>query len=231
MRGKLEFVFSRIFRYMLFVSSYLPLFVILFLMNIESLLLSLILTTLMILTLLTLKWYIDYPLKIQPNKRVVLSEISNKGSEALNYLVTYIIPFISFNSNIFEGKQGLNLPTLIAFIILFLVMGNLYMYNNLYHINPILTLFYDIHTANEKNGRGIIVISEKGNVIPLNTTIFMRSLSPGVVLHTEGKKNKLSYLKIVLFLLLLLLFLVIWNAEFQEYIIMSKDFILNLIRG
>ncbi len=227
MGERLELVLSRIFRYMLFVSSYLPLFVILFLLNIDNLFLCLVLITIMVITLTTLKLYLDHPLKVQPNQKIILNKISNKGSEALNYVVTYIIPFISFNSNIFGGKQGLNLPTLIAFIILFLVIGSLYMYNNLYHINPTLTLFYDIHTAKKENGKNTIIISTKGSVIPLYTTIFMRNVSPGVVLHTKDTKNKLSYTKIILFFLLLVIFLLIWNVKFQGFL----KFIVFFLQG
>jgi len=218
MRGKLEFISSRIFRYMLFVSSYLPLFAIIFLMNIENLYLSFILIAVMMTTLLTLKLYLDHPLGAKPNKKVVVTSISNNGNEALNYIVTYIVPFISFNGDVFQSEQGLSMPILIAFIILFLVIGNLYMSNNLYYINPILTLFYDIHIATEVTGKDTIIISNKSSDIPLKTSIYMRSVSPKVLLYTKDTKNKLTYNKMILFLILLIVFLYLWNFQFQDCI-------------
>lgn len=214
---------------MLFVSSYLPLLVILFLMNIQNLYLSSVLGGVMLITLLTLKWYLDIPLKVDPNKRVIIKETNGKSSESLNYIVTYIIPFISFNSSIFSSEDGVVVPTLLAFIILFLVIGSLYMYNNLYYINPVLSLFYDIHTSKKENGESIILISEKEKPIPINKSIFTREVSPGVILYAENSNNRLSYTKIIFFVLFLLIFLIIWNEEFQQYVSTSMMFIWEAI--
>lgn len=229
MEQQIEILLKNIFRYMLFVSSYLPLLIILFLMNIENLYLSSVLGGVMVITLLTLKWYLDEPLKVDPNNRVIIKETNGKSSEALNYIVTYIIPFISFNSSIFSGKDGVIVPTLLAFIILFMVIGSLYMYNNLYYINPVLSLFYDIHTSKKENGENIILISEKERPIPINKTIFTSEVSPGVALYVESSTNRLSYTKIFFFILFLLIFLMIWNEEFQQYASMSLKFIWKVI--
>jgi hypothetical protein len=214
---------------MLFLSSYLPLFIILFLMNINNLILCLIIWVIMTVTFLTLKWYLDKPLKASPNLPINIEEVSNRSSEALNYIVTYIIPFISFNSNIFNSEGDLNIPTIFAFLVLFLVIGSLYMHNNLYHINPILSLFYEINVAKGANGKNLIIISDKGKDVTLNSTIFARNLSPGAVMLVENPINVLSYKKLVMFLASFLVFLALWNEEFKGYIFWIIDVIKKYI--
>jgi hypothetical protein len=231
MGDRLEFIINRVFRYMLFLSSYLPLFIILFLMNITNLILCITILALMTITILTLKWYLDKPLKTSPNYPINLERINNRSSEALNYIVTYIVPFISFNSNIFDGKGDLNIPTVFAFLLLFLVIGNLYMNNNLYYINPTLSLLYDINVAKDINGRSLIIVSEKGKDVPLNSTIFTNKLSPGAVMYVEKSKNTLSYKKLIMFLTSLLLLLALWNKEFNGYILKIIGFVNIFIKS
>ncbi|WLR41843.1 hypothetical protein LC087_13465 [Bacillus carboniphilus] len=218
MGDKVEFVINRVFRYMLFLSSYLPLFIILFLMNINNLLLCLFIWMIITVTILTLKMYLDKPLKATPNFPIKLDMVYSKGSEALNYIVTYIIPFISFNSNITNSDGDFNIPTIFAFLVLFLVIGYLYMHNNLYHINPVLSLFYDINIAHGENGENLIVVSEKRKDVPLKTTIYTRILSPGAVMFVDDSRSRLSFKKVVIFLGSFLVFLALWNKEMNGYL-------------
>ncbi|WP_188455468.1 hypothetical protein [Virgibacillus oceani] len=185
----------------------------------------------MAITILTLKWYLDNPLKASPNIPVKLERINNRSSEALNYIVTYIIPFISFNSNIFNSEGDLNIPTIFAFLVLFLVIGNLYMHNNLYHINPVLSLFYDINVAKGTKGESLIIVSDKGKDVPLNSTVFMRKLSPGALMYVMKPQNVLSYRKLVIFLTSFLVLLALWNEEFNGYVLKIITFILSFIKN
>ncbi|QUF65357.1 hypothetical protein [Bacillus atrophaeus] len=231
MGAKVEFMINRVFSYMLFLSSYLPLFIILFLMNINNLLLCLFIWLIMIVTLLTLKMYLDKPLKANPNFPIKLDKVNSKGSEALNYIVTYIIPFISFNSNITNSEGDFNIPTIFAFLVLFLVIGYLYMHNNLYHINPVLSLFYDINIAHGDNGKNLIVVSEKRKDVPLNTTIYTRVLSPGTVMFVDDSKSRLSYKKVVIFLRSFLVFLALWNEGMNGYLFKIIKFTNTIINN
>lgn len=231
MGDKVEFMINRVFRYMLFLSSYLPLFIILFLMNINNLLLCLFIWLTMTVTLLTLKMYLDKPLKASPNFPIKLDKVNSKGSEALNYIVTYIIPFISFNSNITNSDGDFNIPTIFAFLVLFLVIGYLYMHNNLYHINPVLSLFYDINIAQGENGENLIVVSEKRKDVPLNSTIYTRNLSPGAVMFVDDSKCELSYKKVVIFLGCFLVFLALWNEEMNGYLLKIIEFTNTIINN
>ncbi len=231
MGDKVEFMINRVFRYMLFLSSYLPLFIILFLMNINNLVLCLFIWLIMSITLLTLKLFLEKPLKASPNFPIKLVMINSKGSEALNYIVTYIIPFISFNSNITNSDGDFNIPTIFAFLVLFLVIGYLYMHNNLYHINPILSLFYDINIAQCENGENLIVVSEKGKDVPLNSTIYTRNLSPGAVMFVDDSKSRISYKKVVIFLGSFLVFLALWNEQMNDYLFKVIEFINTTIKN
>ncbi|MBL3647443.1 hypothetical protein [Bacillus sp. RHFS10] len=231
MGDKVEFMINRVFRYMLFLSSYLPLFIILFLMNINNLLLCLFIWLIVTVTLLTLKMYLDKPLKATPNFPIKLDKVNSKGSEALNYIVTYIIPFISFNSNITNSDGDFNIPTIFAFLVLFLVIGYLYMHNNLYHINPILSLFYDINIVKDENGENLIVVSEKGKDVPLNSTIYTRNLSPSAVMFVDDSKSRLSYKKVVIFLGSFWGFLALWNEKMNGYLLKIIEFINTIINN
>lgn len=206
---------QNVFRFLLFLSSYIPLFIILLLKNINNIRLSLILVLISILPLFVIRRYINIPLKREANDTINISKISYKGSEVLNYIVSYIIPFISFNSDIIT-KDGINVPNLLVFIILLLVICNLYMSSNLYYINPILTLFYDIHSAESNNGDVLVLITEKNAIIPKHQNILLRKISKGVYLYTGRRKSNITILKIFIFLIILIFVLWFWNHDLQQ---------------
>lgn len=65
--------------------------------------------------------------------RMVVQNIEDKGSEALAYASTYIIPFL------FEDFDGW--PRALALIILLLVIGTVYLNSTMLAINPLLRWF------------------------------------------------------------------------------------------
>ena len=207
---------QKIFRFLLFLSSYIPLFIILLLKNINNLSLSLILILISVAPLFVIRRYISVPLKREANEPINVSRISYKGSEVLNYIVSYIIPFISFNSDIIT-KEGINVPNLLVFVILLLVICSLYMSSNLYYINPILTLFYDVHSAENASGDILVLITEKTTTIPTNQNILSRKISANVYLYTEKRKCNITIYKIIIFLLILISGLWFWNHDLQQF--------------
>lgn len=218
-----------LFRFLLFVSSYIPLFIILFVKNINSLKLASIFATISIVPLFVLKLYIGIPLKGEPNKEIKITDVTHKGSEVLNYIVCYIIPFISFNSDVIT-IEGISIPDLIASLILFLVICNLYMSSNLYYVNPILNLFYDIHSVETDIEKNIIVIAKKNIDIPLNKIILLRRVSPKVFLYTDEQKNKITMKIIMIMIIVFILSLSLWNSEVRNELIKKINEIENLLK-
>lgn len=155
----------------LFLVSYIPLFLILAIQNINDeiydkcgnlLSISTILTnnaltiTLFILSLISFLYYLLFA-KINskggfrnPKK---ITRIKNTGVEYLSYLATYIIPFIGLK---FDSWNNL-----IATTFLFLVIGFIYTKTNLLYANPTLALFgYYINLATFEDGEERTVISK-----------------------------------------------------------------------
>ena len=83
-----------------------------------------------------------------------INEIENINWENLTFLVTYIIPFLSFNFG--EGKNRL------IFFLILLIIGNIFIKTNMYYTNPVLVIFgYHIYKLSTKNReKSIIVISK-----------------------------------------------------------------------
>lgn len=214
---KIEKKLQTLFRFLLFASSYIPLFIILFVKNINDIKLASIFIVISILPLIVLKIYIGIPLKAEPNKEIKIQNITQKGSEVLNYILCYIIPFISFNSDVIT-QDGISTPDLVATLILFLVICYLYMSSNLYYVNPILNLFYDINSVETEDEKNIVVISKKNSQIPKNKIILLRRVSPNVFLSTDEKKNKITTGSIIIIFIVLVMVLLLWNSDAQKLV-------------
>lgn len=216
-RNNISLLVHGLFRFLLFVSAYIPLFVILLLKNIESMQLSFILIAITVGSLMVIKRYINVPLKHEANDKINVSKITHKGSEVLNYIACYIIPFISFNTDI-NTAQGISIPNLLATIILFLVICNLYMASNLYYINPVITIFYDIYNVESNEEHILTLITDKKEIIPKNKDILCRKISPGIYLYTNNSRTcKITILKILLFLILLILVVIWLNNDVRSF--------------
>lgn len=220
---------QNIFRFLLFLSSYAPLFIILLLKNINNIWMSLVLIAISIIPLFVIRRYISIPLKHEANDIINISKISGKGSEVLNYIVCYIVPFISFNSDIMT-KDGISIPNLLILLMLLFVICNLYMSSNLYYINPILNLFYDINSVESSSGDILILITEKNAVIPKNQSIFSRRISKDIYLYTQKRKSNLTIFKIILLLIILIVGLLYWNQDLQKFVLGLMEKIYSLIR-
>ncbi|WP_017416452.1 hypothetical protein [Clostridium tunisiense] len=206
------------FRFLLFLSSYIPLFIIIFLKNVSDFWISIVIIGLLIfLPLLVIRKYISNPLKHDANNLIIIRNLNKKDSEILNYISAYIIPLIAFNSDVIT-KDGISLPNLLGVLVLFAVICNLYMRAEMYYVNPILNIFYDIYSATTDKGENSIVFIDKGTSVPLGKSIMTRRISPGAYLITQNRKNKISYFKIVVFFAVLLVLFYLWNCKFQQNI-------------
>ncbi len=158
----------------LFLLSYIPLFFILAIQNINDKRTddkglpfsvkqifhnNLLSISLVLICIVSLIYYILF-IKINAsagfrNPQKVI-KIKNSGIEYLSYFATYIIPFIGLK---FDSWNNL-----IATTILFLLIGFIYTKTNLLYANPTLALFgYYIYQVTFESGEEKIVIS-KGKV-------------------------------------------------------------------
>lgn len=140
----------------LFFSSYSPLFLIIAILNVklkdihkvqditsqDKIFLIISMLALFMLPNAILFYLIKRVRLFQPIKEKTDSFI-NKNSDVMNYIVTYLIPFLSFNFD--------KLNQTIAFTILILVLAIVYIHSNIFYINPILIIFgYKIYEINDK---------------------------------------------------------------------------------
>lgn len=151
----------------LFISSYTPLFLILVVrdLNLENYVKSGLfaqpwfavpLLVGPIVANLTL-WWMFQKARLQEPDQITLSRISPKGAEALNYIATYIIPFVSFST------QKLN--DVVAIGLLLMVLGLVYVQSNLIHINPMLSAFgYGVFEVETSNGLHLFLVSRTASV-------------------------------------------------------------------
>ena len=140
----------------LFFSSYSPLFLIIAILNIklndinslkdifpqEKLWLVVIMFILFFLPNIILFMFIKRVKAFQPIKEKTHIYI-NKNSDVMNYIVTYLIPFLSFN---FDKTNQI-----LAFFILIIVLAIVYIHSSIFYINPILIVAgYKIYQINDK---------------------------------------------------------------------------------
>lgn len=231
MRAGLEKYSEKIFRFMLFISSYLPLFLILFLKNIEHMGISIILGVFfVILPLLTIRIYIQKPLRHEPNTPIVIDSINNKDADNLSYISGYIIPFIAFNSDVVT-TNGISIKELLIVVILVAVICNLYMRANMYYINPVIGLFYDVYTS-PINNEQVIILVQKGMKIKVRERIVTRRLSRNayLILERDIRKNEVSIIKIILICIFLMSCLWIWNPLLRSTVKEYSEIGITFIR-
>ncbi|ARK31355.1 hypothetical protein [Halalkalibacter krulwichiae] len=140
----------------LFLSSYSPLFLIIAILNVnlndihkvkdiipqDKIWLVAVMLALFILPNAILFYLIKRVKLFQPIREKTNTFI-NKNSDVMNYIVTYLIPFLSFNFD--------KLNQTIAFTILIFVLSIVYIHSNIFYINPILIISgYKIYEINDK---------------------------------------------------------------------------------
>jgi hypothetical protein len=172
--------FNRIALVVLFVTSYIPLFILVILkqvsenryfliwggFNRDAILLciqkfgfSMFLCLISILGLLGIIFTFKKLEKDSKNgDNVITINVSNKNNESVGYIATYIVPFLSQNFN--------GLYEIITFVFLMMIIYSVYINSNMILINPILNLKYSIFQIEyrEQNGKeknGLVIIKSK----------------------------------------------------------------------
>lgn len=227
---KLEKSIQLLFRFLLCMSAYIPMFIMLVLKNIKDMYLCIVLISIFIvLPLIVVRMYISNPLKREANHPIVLTSINRKESEIMNYISGYIISLISFNSDVFT-ETGIDIPNLLGITLLFLVICSLYMKAHMYDVNPVLSLFYDILDVTDSNGKNATLLVDRKLETKPNKRMIVRVISPGIYLHTSSRKNKISIFKIILLIFTMLLLLFIWNEDFKRIVLEKLLFLSVLIK-
>lgn len=143
----------------LFYFAYLPLVILLLVqnMNIDVKLLILLLI-LFFSSYLPTKLLFKEIDSIAP-KTVELHIISEKNSETLSFIVTYIIPLCI---PLTKANNEINLNNLVSLLILFSIIYYLYVETSLFCINPLLKIFfkYNVYEA-ESQSKKYFLLSKK----------------------------------------------------------------------
>lgn len=89
---------------------------------------------------------------------VNINQLENRNSESIAYVGTYIIPFL-FN-------DYSNICSVISLCILLIVIYFIYIQSSLIMINPILNIFYSLYEiefvdASNKSKKGMLIIKER----------------------------------------------------------------------
>lgn len=165
------------FKWSLFISSYTPLFLILFVKNLtipnkinldyikqlDSKTLVIFLSVLIIFIIVILSNLLLYFFFIKVKKissqNISLDHIENKNTETLTYMGTYLIPFI--------GVEFKSIQDIISNIFLFSVIGLLYIKSNLILVNPLLSILgFNIYLCKSNDSSELILITKKLHIIP-----------------------------------------------------------------
>jgi len=86
-----------------------------------------------------------------------ITEIENINWEHLTFLVTYVIPLLSFDLdfNLSEDRNGL------MFFLVLIIIGMIYVKTNMFYNNPTLAILgYHIYKSQTTNKRNIVLISK-----------------------------------------------------------------------
>jgi len=164
-------------RVVLFLSSYTPLFLIMAVKygtNHSYFALSMVLLS--VVSVLIRLLYLKTAARMSVD-RVVVEKISGKDTEAMSYIVTYLIPFLDIKID--EPSNFISL------LILFMVVAVVYVHSNLIYINPTLNILkYHLFEIEIEGGKTAALLSKRSfvergsniSVISLGDQIFLEAL-------------------------------------------------------
>ena len=139
---------------LLFISAYTPLFVILLIKNFDySQIIFWVIITLLILADVVL--LIIFKISKQwTNQEIKINDYTNRTSDALNYVIAYVIAFLAFNINLWQDIASLIILLIVTFVI--------YINSNLIFVNPLLNLLgYKFYEVTNDYGNKTIIITKK----------------------------------------------------------------------
>lgn len=170
-------LFSKKGMILLFISAYIPLFLVLSIKIISSE--EITLYFILILTLIscfTIK-KIDRAFKrIERLNKSFSTEIKveqEKNEDYIFFIMTYLVPFFGID---------MNLNTILAMLVLFLIIGYIYIHSSLFTVNPTLKLIWQYNLYQGViNDKKVIILSKKklnngsnrANLVKLSEDVFL----------------------------------------------------------
>jgi hypothetical protein len=107
--------------------------------------------------------------------RVVVEKITGKDTEAMGYIVTYLIPFLDIKID--EPSNFISL------LLLFAVVAVVYVHSNLIYINPTLNILkYHLFEIEMQGGKTTALLSRR-SFVERGSTISVISLGDQILLE------------------------------------------------
>ncbi len=101
--------------------------------------------------------------------QLTVTNVSTRNSDVLNYIATYLIPFVTFNTD--------KINDLISFIVMMIVLAIVYVNANVFFINPLLNLFgYHVYQINDTHiviTRGSVIQGRNINVHTIQNNVYL----------------------------------------------------------
>jgi len=140
-------------KFLLFCLAYLPLIISLTIKSFFSLYIIVGIFIFSLIVILLVRQIIKTIKTIVPSQEKIRI-IEFKNSEFLTFIFTYLLPFFGFDTDI---------RTLISFLIIFFIIGYIYVDTSLFCINPLLKIFfgYNIYEISIGNKRGYLLSKSK----------------------------------------------------------------------
>ncbi len=145
-------------RIVLFLSSYSPLFLILGLLNSRNADLSAVFYAITIGSILVLFLFFR-TYRDMTTDQVTIKTVSSRDSDALAYIVSYLLPFL--------GISFIDVPTALSLGIFVVIIGIIYITSNMVYINPILSLRgYHMLEIEDGTGKVSVLVTKRSYVAP-----------------------------------------------------------------
>ena len=145
-------IFARI---LLFLSSFLPLFIIFFMLYMKkNIIIATVALTLGVVGFIGLWIWLQIAQGMNP-LQVTVTDVKRTDSEVMSYIVSYIIPFMAtaFSDNTNES---------LALLVFFLMIAVIYVNSSLIHVNPILNLMgYRLYEITTESGSTFSLLTKK----------------------------------------------------------------------
>lgn len=110
--------------------------------------------------------------------------IENSGDSIISYIMTYIVPMLSIEST--EGQS------LLLNMILFFIIGTLYVINDLLYLNPLLALcgFRYYLTPSDQLIISRMKIAELNSAIANRNQVFIYEITDNIIIYKKIRKEK-----------------------------------------
>jgi hypothetical protein len=114
------------------------------------------------------------------NDIVTVENISAKDTEAMSYIVTYLIPFLDIKID--------EPANLISLLLLFVVLGVIYVHSNLIYINPTLNVLkYHLFEIELEGGKTSALLSKR-SFIERGSAVAVISLGDQILLEAPDAR-------------------------------------------